>query len=221
MYSKISTILITTILLLSLNTCTTTHTAIDLQPGDILFQDLDCGPFCDAVEKVTFGIKGYHFSHVAILITNQNGKPAVLEAAGKGVVETPLDTFYNRSKTPTGQPKIVIGRLKKQYQHLIPAALAKAQTLKGKKYDDTFDINNDTYYCSELLYFAFKTANNNKDFFPLYPMTFIDPDTKKTFPIWTQYYKDLNQPIPERKPGLNPGGISRDDKIDIIKYLFQ
>ncbi|MHC4724324.1 MAG: hypothetical protein ACYS9V_08765 [Planctomycetota bacterium] len=35
--------------------------------GDLLFQDLDCGPLCDAIEKVTTGYQGSNFSHVGIL----------------------------------------------------------------------------------------------------------------------------------------------------------
>ena len=33
------------------------------------------------------------------------------------------------------------------------------------------------------------------------------------------YYEELNAEIPEGEPGLNPGGISQSDKIDII-YTF-
>ena len=36
----------------------------ELTNGDLLFQDLDCGPFCDAIEKVTEGYRGAQLSHV-------------------------------------------------------------------------------------------------------------------------------------------------------------
>ena len=49
-------------------------------------------------------------------------------------------------------------------------------------------------------------------------MTFVDPDTDQTFGIWTDYYKELKQDIPEGKPGLNPGGISRSEYINIVHY---
>jgi len=50
-------------------------------------------------------------------------------------------------------------------------------------------------------------------------MTFDDPDTKTIFPIWEDYFKKLGIPVPEGKPGLNPGSISRSDKIKIV-YRF-
>ena len=48
-------------------------------------------------------------------------------------------------------------------------------------------------------------------------MTFKSPVTKQFFPAWEDYYNELQKPIPEGKPGINPGVISRSDKIIIIK----
>jgi hypothetical protein len=47
-------------------------------------------------------------------------------------------------------------------------------------------------------------------------MTFIDPATGKFFPAWVDYYAELGIPIPEGKPGLNPGGMSREDCVQIV-----
>jgi len=140
----------------------------------------------------------------------------VLEAITKGVVETPLDSFFNRSFDQAGNPKILLGRIKDEYKGLIPMAIADAKAKLGKAYDDVFDINNDKYYCSELVYEAFKKANNDQPIFQLRPMTFKDPDTKATFGIWEDYYKELNYAIPEKAPGLNPGSISRSIYLDIV-----
>ena len=41
--------------------------------GDIIFQDLDCGPPCDAIEAVTSGYNGAQLSHCGI-ITEIQGK---------------------------------------------------------------------------------------------------------------------------------------------------
>ena len=41
------------------------------QTGDLLFQDMDCGPMCDAIEAVTQGAEGAKFSHIGIVkVTN-------------------------------------------------------------------------------------------------------------------------------------------------------
>ena len=56
-----------------------------LKAGDLLFQDLDCGPMCDAIEAVTEGAQGKDFSHCAMVVKVQDSLK-VLEAMGKGVV---------------------------------------------------------------------------------------------------------------------------------------
>ena len=197
------------------------YTDFQLQPGDMLFQDSDCGPFCESIEKVTFGINGAKFSHVGMVIPKKSDSLIVIEAVSAGVIETSFDDFFNRSFDKDGNSKVVVGRLKSEYLHFVPTAIRYAKTKLGKAYDEGFDINNDKYYCSELLYESFREANNGVPIFELQPMTYIDPDTKETFPIWADYFKDLGIPIPEGEPGLNPGGMSKSDFIEIVHYYGQ
>lgn len=185
--------------------------------GDLLFQDLDCGELCDAIEKVTTGIDGADFSHVGI-VSVEKDTAFVYEAIDQGIVRTRLDKFLERSKDSAGKPKVMAGRVKKEYEGSIPGAIKLCRKIIGKPYDDVFDLQNQSYYCSELVYFAFMDAGG-KNLFETAPMTFKDPDTGKTFPAWDDYYKNLNAAIPEGKPGLNPGGVSRSPVINIV-YRF-
>ncbi len=197
-----------------------TQNSFALQEGDLLFQDVDCGPFCEAIEKVTEGYQGADLSHVGMVVKIETEELRVIEATTKGVILTPIEVFLAKSLDENGKPKVLVGRMKDKYKPLIPLAKQHAQSLLGKKYDNIFDINNDTYYCSELVYEAFKNANEDEPIFKLYPMTFVDPDTEETFGIWVDYYLELGVNIPEGELGLNPGGISRSDKLDII-YNYQ
>ena len=190
--------------------------AFTLEPGDLLFQDLDCGPMCDAIERVTTGYKGASFSHVGIAAKNAAGDVVVIEAVSAGVKVTELQSFLERSSDANGRPKVVVGRLKKRYRDLIPQALEGALALKGKPYDKVFAIDNNAYYCSELVYEAFLRANDNNPVFKLQPMTFKDPDTGTLFPVWQEYYSELGVAVPEGKPGINPGGISRSKVLTIV-----
>lgn len=183
----------------------------DWREGDILFQDGDCGDFCDAIRKVTSGYEGNDFSHNGLLMKEHDGNWYVLEAIGKGVSQTPLSEFLNRHVDEVGKPKVMVGRLKSEYQHLIPEAIAEAKKQLGKPYDVVFDFENDAYYCSELIHFAFKKSNQGMDLFTPQPMTYKDPDTGMLFPVWETYFQNLNAPVPEGMPGLNPGGMSQEE----------
>jgi len=185
----------------------------DLQPGDLIFQNLDCGPMCDAIEAVTEGIDGQDFSHVA-MVCKQGDSLVVIEAIGKGVHYTSLTDFSKRTNN-----KMYVGRVKPVYKKLIAKAEAFAEKQVGTPYDDVFLYNNGKYYCSELVYDAFRSANNNKPFFTLYPMTYKQPGSDNYFPVWVDYFKKMDTAIPEGKPGCNPGGLSRSDKIQIIGAL--
>lgn len=184
--------------------------------GDILFQDGDCGDFCDAIRKVTEGFQGKNFSHNGLLM-QESGEWYVLEAIGKGVSQTSLKEFLNRHLDESGNPKVMVGRLKEPYRHLIPEAIREAKKNLGKPYDQEFNFENEAYYCSELIHFAFKKANEGNDLFQPQPMTYNDPDTGELFSIWKSYFNELGIAVPEGELGLNPGGMSLETILVMLE----
>ena len=187
-----------------------------LQTGDLLFQDSDRGALCDSIEEVTSGFLGARFSHVGIAAEDANNNFVVIEAVSSGVKVSSLEPFLGRSFDGDGRPKVVVGRLKPAFSHLIPLAIKEAFALMGRPYDKLFVIDNDSYYCSELIYEIFLRANDNKPVFTLEPMTFKNPDTGVTLATWQEYFSKLGVSIPEGEPGINPGGISRSEALIII-----
>ncbi len=187
-----------------------------LCPGDLLFQDLDSGPLCDAIETVTQGVDGAHLSHVGMVSGVDGSEPLIIEAVSAGVVETPLSEFLSRSQDSHGRPKVLVGRVDESHQRLVPAALRTAKGFLGRPYDSVYVIDNASFYCSELVYEAFREANGKQPVFSLAPMTFRDAMTGQTFGPWKAYYEALGVPIPEGEPGLNPGGISRSPIVRIV-----
>ena len=181
-----------------------------------MFQDIDCGPYCESIETVTKGYRGADLSHVGMVIKNDAGELRVIEANTTGVQVVSIDTFLNRSSDGAGNPKVIVGRLNKTYRPLIAQAKIYAESLLGSDYDYIYDITDDTYYCSELIYESFKSANGGDPIFELYPMTFVDPSTAELFPIWVEYFESLGYPIPQGELGLNPGGMSESSKLKIV-----
>ncbi len=186
-----------------------------LQEGDLLFQDLNCGELCDAIEAVTEGVNGKDFSHCAMVV-KINDSLKVVEAIGDKVQVNTLKDFFARSGDTASIQNITVGRVLEKYQPVVAKAATKVKAYIGQPYDDAFLMDNNSWYCSELLYDAFKEANDAQDFFELNPMTFKDPNTRTFFPAWVDYYKQLKQDIPEGKPGINPGLISRSNRIQIV-----
>ena len=182
-----------------------------LQEGDLLFQDLDSSPLCNAIELVTPGYKEANFSHIGLIVSD-NGKLKVLEAIPPKVILTEIDNFLIRSKDKYGNPKVIVGRLKDEYKNTIPKAVEFANKKIGVEYDDVFIMNNSSYYCSELIYEAFLENR----IFKLQPMTFLHPETKDTLQAWKDYYSALEVKIPQNKLGINPGIMSLSKKIEIV-----
>lgn len=177
-----------------------------LKEGDLLFQDLNCGELCDAIEGVTEGRNGQDFSHCAIVIEHE-GNLVVAEAIGRDVHTTPIDSFLARKYADSS--KTLVLRLPEHMKNMIPKVSEFVIQQLGKPYDEVFEMDNGKYYCSELIYDAFKYAQPKNQLLSLSPMTFKDPKTDSIMQVWVDYYKSLQTEIPEGKPGINPGYISR------------
>jgi len=182
-----------------------------LQEGDILFQDLDSSPLCDAIELVTPGYNGANLSHIGFIVSN-DGRLKVVEAIPPKVMLTETNDFLSRSKDKYGNSKVIVGRLKNKYKSTIPKAIEFTKKKIGIDYDDVFIMNNNSYYCSELIYEAF----SEDSIFQLHPMTFLHPNNDDTLETWKKYYSELGVRIPQNEPGINPGIMSLSEKIEIV-----
>ena len=194
-----------------------------LHKGDLLFQDLDSSPLCDAIELVTPGYKGANLSHIGMVVElddphcinpdyNYNDHVKVLEALPNKVKITSIDSFLNRSFDDNNNPKVIVGRLKAQHSHAIHNAISFSRKKIGMNYDDLFILNNNQYYCSELIYDAFLKDS----IFQLQNMNFLHPENGDTLQAWIDYYSVLEVEIPHNTLGINPGVMSLSDKIEIV-----
>ncbi len=180
-----------------------------LQEGDLLFQDLDCGPLCDAIEAATEGVEARDFSHVGIA-ARVHGRMMVVEAFGTAVQAIDQDAFFLRSG------KVVVGRPLRTHRRVARRAAQDAVNFMGIPYDDAFLPDTAKLYCSELVALSYERANHDVPFFAAPSMTFKDPRTNLYFPAWVRYYAELELPIPEGQPGCNPGGLSREPALTIV-----
>ncbi len=184
-----------------------------LQSGDLIFQDLDNSTLSDAIENATADAGILKISHIGIVVI-ENGNIFVIEAFDS-VQKTPLKSFLNRSKFANGNPKVMVGRLKKEFRNTIDAALIRASNLLGKPYDMEFRLNNDKYYCSELVYDSF-LMEDNSPIFSVKPMSFTNKNTGKIDQTWIDYFKAQNSIVPEGELGNNPADYAKSTVVDIL-----
>ena len=114
-----------------------------LQEGDLLFQDLNCGELCDAIEAVTEGVNGKDFSHCAMVV-KINDSLKVVEAIGDKVQVNTLKDFFARSGDTASIQNITVGRVLEKYQPIVAKAATKVKEYIGQPYDDVFLMDNNS-----------------------------------------------------------------------------
>jgi len=187
-----------------------------LEPGDLLFQDLDCGPLCTGIDQVTRGYQGYHFSHVAMVVRVGKSHIWIVEANSPQVAEVTLSEFLSRSYDESGHPRVVVARLQHPYSLLIPEAIMLTPFFWGHPYNADFHPNTYAQYCSQLIFTLFKWANHGSAIFPQVPMTFKVNAQSAIHPAWISYFKRLHRAPPEGLPGISPAMLSMSEKIQVI-----
>lgn len=184
-----------------------------LKNGDLLFVTAKESGLSGAINNVTQKQKNASFDHIGILQKDKTGV-FVLHAAPKGGSQKQnLDEFL-KNQASDGQ-KVVVYRLKPEFQKTIPDAIEKANGMLGKPYNFNYILDGNSYYCSDYIERSFRENH----IFKLEPMTFVDPKTGKTNAFWEEFYAKKNLKVPEGEPGCNPNGLAATDKIQRIKEL--
>lgn len=184
-----------------------------LRNGDLLFVTAKETGLSGAINNVTQKQKEASFDHIGI-VEKANNHWYVLHAAPKGGSQKQDLKSFLTDQSDDGQ-KVMIYRLKPEYQKSIPAALKKAESMLGKPYNFNYILDESSYYCSDYIERSFREDR----IFKLEPMTFIDPKTGKTNEFWAEFYKKKNLKVPEGELGCNPNGLAASDKLDKIGEL--
>lgn len=192
--------------------------AIELRNGDLIFQESHSEKGAgNAIKNVTRSAGEYQFTHVGIVyIPNDEDGVFVIEATTPVVRMVPLHLYLLPDGEEGDDPISVVGRLKDEYRHCIPGALREALQLLGKEYDYGFVLNNDKYYCSELIYDILLKANEGQEVFSLNRMTFKNNVSGKTDAGWLSFFESKGLEIPEGEWGINPGAMSTSSVIELL-----
>ena len=164
-----------------------------LKTGDLLFHVAESG---NAITDVTPGM----IDHVAIYL----GNDSAVEAVGRGVVITPLDSLRQQ------KGHYMIGRV--SYLNA-KASIEQALSYVGRSYDWLYLPDNDDIYCSELVLLSY-TDREGKQLFAPIPMSFHNASGRIT-DYWKEFYARHQMEVPEGLPGSNPAELSQRPIVHI------
>ena len=120
--------------------------------GDIVFQSLPRSRLVNAIE----GGSQSPYSHCGI-VAKQNGGWVVYEAY-RNVAATPLKEFIFRGR----DKGFAVYRFKQAYRKHIPATIENTRKYLGRPYDVRYRMDDDSIYCSELIYKAYRNASGGQ-----------------------------------------------------------
>ena len=177
-----------------------------LSEGDLLFV---APARANAITSVTQGADSLAIDHVAIVhyIGGQHGLPYALEAIGRGVCLTPLDSFWNHNTGAT----IIAARIETLD---VTGSVKKALSYTGRPYDWLYQPGDSAIYCSELVQMCYRDTDG-RHIFPTIGMTFRDAGGHIP-QFWIDLYARHGLPVPEGEPGTNPAALLRHPAMRII-----
>ena len=168
------------------------------RPADLLFH---VAATENAITAVTPGM----IDHVAIMISADS----VIEAVGKGVVTTPLDSLRKQ------KGYYLYARVRHADRQ---RSIANARRYLGQPYDSLYLPDNEAVYCSELVLLSFVNKRGKPIFQPV-PMTFRD-STGQIPSHWLELYERNGIAVPEGEAGSNPAELSQRKIVKIVGKLL-
>ncbi|MGO4878267.1 YiiX/YebB-like N1pC/P60 family cysteine hydrolase [Pedobacter psychrotolerans] len=187
-----------------------TITLRDLKNGDLIFVGAEKANLSGAINRVTQKRDAIAFDHIGIIEKSADSIFVLHASSKKGSIRENMQAFYQAEKTADN--KIVVYRLKNNFDQAIPDAILSAKKMLGKPYNRTYILNDSSYYCSDFIERCFR----KNQIFALEPMTFINPKTGKPDDFWIEFYKKQNLEVPEGKLGCNPNGLAASNKLFLI-----
>ena len=168
------------------------------RPADLLFHVAEAD---NAITAVTPGM----IDHVAIMISADS----VIEAVGKGVVTTPLDSLRKQ------KGYYLYARVRHADRQ---RSIANARRFLGQPYDSLYLPDNEAVYCSELVLLSFVNKRGKPIFQPV-PITFRD-STGQIPSHWLELYERNGIAVPEGEAGSNPAELSQRKIVKIVGKLL-
>lgn len=192
-----------------------------LRNGDLVFVGLpmdykaDSTSMDSAISAATGAEGTLNLIHVAIAEVKADSVWIIDATIRRGVDRHPLDTFLRDFTLEDGRyPAFLVKRVKGVDAN---AAVERAKSFCGRKYDSRFLPDNEDLYCSELV----QDSYLDRDGFPVFPsapMNWLAPDGTMP-PYWTYLFGLLGMEVPQDVLGTNPQNMSMASNLVEVKNV--
>ncbi len=192
-----------------------------LRNGDLVFVGLpldykaDSTSMDSAISAATGAEGTLNLIHVAIAEVKADSVWIIDATIRRGVDRHPLDTFLRDFTLEDGRyPAFLVKRVKGVDAN---AAVERAKSFCGRKYDSRFLPDNEDLYCSELV----QDCYLDRDGFPVFPsapMNWLAPDGTMP-PYWTYLFGLLGMEVPQDVLGTNPQNMSMASNLVEVKNV--
>lgn len=188
--------------------CLARSDSYEPKEGDLVFQSLPVGDLVETIE----GVSNSRYSHVG-LIVSKNGTWYVREAIGMVigmVTETPLSFWIVRGRNASFD----VYRLKDPYKGYVKKMVHESEKYLGRPYDYKYELDDETIYCSELIYKSFLSASGAK----------LGKLVKLGDMNWKPYEKTIIKyeggPVPLDRMMITPRHLSEADELEKVYSTY-
>lgn len=189
-----------------------------LQNGDLIFTMVPADYSLDS-QTVDYGdTSQVEYIHVSIADVENDSVFIIDATLARGVARYPLADFLNDFRYPDGRNTLFcVKRLKDTTG--VAGFVQKAKSFVGQPYDIGFNLDNDSMYCSELVYNSY--VKDGKPLFILDSIDFRHRDETMS-PYFESLFGMVGKPVPQGHNGILPREMFEEDflvpvNVDITK----
>ena len=186
-----------------------------VRTGDLLFVSIPID--YDIVDKsYEATAEEMNVIHVVILEVDSAMVWTTDATIAYGVDRHPLDTFLTQFSLRDGTlPRLDVMRLDDAHAEAASRAVEASRQYLGAAYDTDFSLDNDRYYCSELVQLVY-TDNDGKPLFPVCDLEYTS-SSGEIIPYWTQIFHLIGHDIPTG-PGVMPCNQLRSPLLHPVEH---
>ncbi len=182
--------------------------ALRAESGEWRDGDLVLVALKGAAGSAISGTTGSPVSHIGLAAVHGSGRVSVVHAWGK-VREDPLERFLELGTGEMAVRRVALPEVARA------EVLAAARALLGKPYDRAYRMDNDSYYCSELVYRALADGPGRVPV-ALSPMDFT-AGGPEAWEFWVRFFQGQ---VPQGLPGISPGDYYSDPDLETVRDDF-